>query len=69
MVIEALCMIWVVGALAIWIHYKIIHLKDKIAIEDAPPQRTFVGALMWPIYLGSYLINKASELLGLAPKE
>lgn len=49
--------VWVAVALALWIHFKIVHRNDPV-LPDGPPQRTFIGSLMWPFYLAAYLWNE-----------
>jgi hypothetical protein len=64
---EVALVIWLGGGFLLWVTYRLTH-GDASADVHAPPQKTLLGAIMWPFYLGNFLLHKAGQLVGLRPK-
>lgn len=64
---EAVAVIWVGTGLILWVAYRLIH-GDVSSDIHAPPQKTLLGAMMWPFYLVVFLYKSAAALLGFRPK-
>jgi len=59
--------IWIVVGSTLWGSYLATHSRGE---SDAfsPPQKTLIGAMMWPFYLGLYVFNHLAIWIGLKPK-
>jgi len=63
----AVAIIWVVVGLILWVSYKVTHGTATNDVH-APPQKTLNGAMMWPFYLGGWVLHKLGETFGMRSK-